>query len=283
MPEQRRFITDFPEFVGLVEASRPAVAGLDGAIPGCAPHSLRAITPDELSALLDFMPTGPVHIHVAEQEKEVIDCLAWSGRHPVEWLLDHVPVNDRWCLIHATHMTNAETVAMAGTGAVAGLCPMTEANLGDGTFPGISYLAAGGRYGIGTDSNIRIGVTDELRHLEYAQRLHLHSRNVFSVHAASTGRSLFDAAFQGGQQALGVPANGITVDAPADLVSLTTDSWGDDGGDALLNGWIFARGVAVDDVWVCGRKVVHGGRHVERDAVIRDYQSIIRQLISGQP
>lgn len=281
LPEQRRFINDLDQFAGLVEATRMVTAGLDAAVVGIAPHSLRAITPNDLAVLLDLEPTGPVHLHVAEQEKEVADCLVWSGQRPVEWLLDHAPVNDRWCLIHATHMTRSETMSLAKSGAVAGLCPVTEANLGDGTFPGHLYLAADGRFGIGTDSNVRIGVTDELRHLEYAQRLQLRSRNVFSTHTVSTGRSLFDAAFLGGQQALGVAVRGIVIDAPADLVSLTTDSWEGDDGDTLLNCWIFARGVAVNDVWVSGRQVVQGGQHVDRESVTMAYRTALSQLISG--
>lgn len=281
LPEQRRFTNDFNRFAVLLEASRTATAGLDAAVVGIAPHSLRAVRPEELTALLELAPTGPVHIHAAEQEKEVADCLAWSKQRPIDWLLDHVPVHERWCLIHATHMTEAETAALARTGAVAGLCPVTEANLGDGTFPGHRYLAEDGRFGIGTDSNIRIGATDELRHLEYAQRLHLRRRNVFATETVATGRALFDAAYRGGQQGLGVAAHGIVPDAPADLVSLRTDSWEGDDGDSLLNGWIFAHGVAVNDVWVAGRKVVQGGRHVDRDTVTMMYRTVLRQLISG--
>jgi formiminoglutamate deiminase len=281
--EQRRFINDLDGFAGLLEASRTAIGGLDGAVLGIAPHSLRATTPAELAAVLDLAPTGPVHVHVAEQEKEVADCLAWSGQRPVEWLLTHAPVDDRWCFVHATHMTEAETVAMARSGAVAGLCPVTEANLGDGIFSGPPFIRAGGTYSIGTDSNIRIGVTDELRHLEYAQRLHHQARNVLSVGGVPTGRSLFGAAFHGGQQALGALDGGIAVNAPADLVSLTSDSWEGDDGDARLNGWIFGRGVSVDDVWVAGRKVVHSGRHLDRVAVITRYRVAMRQLTAAQP
>ena len=282
-PEQRRFINDLDGFARLVEASRSAIAGLNGAALGIAPHSLRAVMPDELATLLELAPTGPIHIHVAEQEKEVADCLVWSGQRPVEWLLDHAPVDDRWCLVHATHMTEAETVAMAQSGAVAGLCPVTEANLGDGVFPGPSFVRAGGSYSIGSDSNIRIGVPDELRQLEYSQRLHHKARNLLSVGGVPTGRSLFSAAFHGGQRALGAPAVGIAVGAPADLVSFTSDSWEGSDSDVLLASWIFGRGISVDDVWVAGRKVVRGGRHVDREAVTTGYQAAMRQLTAVQP
>ncbi len=281
LPEQRRFISDLDGFARLVEASKGAIAGLDGAVLGVAPHSLRAVAPDELAALLDLVPNGPIHIHVAEQEKEVADCLAWSGQRPVAWLLDHAPVDGLWCLIHATHMRRDETTALAASGAVAGLCPVTEANLGDGISPAVEYLAAGGgRYGIGTDSNVRISVTGELRQLEYAQRLQRRARNVLATAGGSTGRSLFDAAQRGGHQSLGVADGGIAAAAPADLVALATDAWAGDDGDALLNGWIFASGVAVDAVWVAGRKVVQGGRHMLRDDETARFQATMRQLLT---
>src|SRR4051794_16550819 len=168
---QRRFICTVDQFAALMSASRKAIRKLPGANIGIAPHSLRAVTPDELTAIIPLADGGPVHIHAAEQVKEVEDCLAWSGQRPVQWLLDRAPVDRRWCLIHATHTTNEEITAFAETGAVAGLCPITEANLGDGIFPACEFVDAGGRFGVGTDSNVLIGVADELRQLEYGQRL----------------------------------------------------------------------------------------------------------------
>src|SRR5213078_4868491 len=150
---------------------------------------------DELAAIVPLAEGGPVHIHAAEQIKEVEECIAWSGRRPVAWLLEHAPVDRRWCLIHATHMTATETEALAKRGAVAGLCPVTEASLGDGIFPAREFIAAGGRFGVGTDSNVLVGVADELRQLEYAQRLHGRQRNVVSRgEGSSTGRTLYEAA-----------------------------------------------------------------------------------------
>jgi len=164
---QRRFICSVDQFAELMTASRKTIANLPDATIGIAPHSLRAVTPDELRAIMPLADGGPVHIHAAEQVKEVEDCLAWSGRRPVQWLLEHAPVDRRWCLIHATHTTDAEIAAFAGTGAVAGLCPITEASLGDGIFPAREFLDAGGTFGVGTDSNVLVGIADELRQLEY--------------------------------------------------------------------------------------------------------------------
>ena len=157
---QRRFICSVDQFAELMSASRKAIASLPDANIGIAPHSLRAVTPEELAAITPLANGGPVHIHVAEQMKEVEDCLAWSGRRPVQWLLEHAPLDQRWCLIHATHTTNEEIAAFAKTGAVAGLCPITEASLGDGIFPAREFLDSGGAFGVGTDSNVLVGVAD---------------------------------------------------------------------------------------------------------------------------
>src|SRR5262245_2709751 len=166
---QRRFINDPDRFLELVERSRAAVASLRAARVGIAPHSLRAVTPETLRAVCRGAPDGPIHIHAAEQMREVEECVAALGRRPVEWLLENVAVDSRWCVIHATHTNDAEVTALAASQAVAGLCPLTETSLGDGIFDGASYLAAGGRFGIGTDSNIQIDAAAELRQLEYSQ------------------------------------------------------------------------------------------------------------------
>ncbi len=271
-PGQRRFIHTPDEYAALLEASDHAAALLGDAVVGVAPHSLRAVTKDEL-ALVAAHP-GPVHIHIAEQIKEVEDCVAWSGLRPVEWLLEHADVDARWCLVHATHMTKAETRAVATSGAVVGLCPITEANLGDGVFPAQWYE---GRFGIGSDSNVLIDAAEELRVLEYGQRLIHRARNVMAPQeGASTGATLYRAALAGGAQALGIADT-------ADIVSLDAEHpalIGRDG-DALIDGWIFAaRGGAVDCVWRRGRKVVERGRHVARDAIAARYRKALTLLLS---
>ncbi|MCC8939771.1 formimidoylglutamate deiminase, partial [Bradyrhizobium sp. Arg68] len=220
---QRRFICSVDQFAALMAASRDAIRTLPGANIGIAPHSLRAVAPDELAAIIPLAEGAPIHIHAAEQVREVEDCLAWSGQRPVEWLLAHAPVDQRWCLIHATHMTESEVASLAGSGAVAGLCPVTEASLGDGIFAAREFLAAGGRFGVGTDSNVLIGVADELRQLEYGQRLKHRERNVLSGRpGASTGRALFDHALAGGAEALAQTTVGLVPGARADIVTLDT-------------------------------------------------------------
>ena len=281
---QRRFICSIDQFAAMVAASRDAIRGLAGANLGIAPHSLRAVTPDELTAILPLADGGPVHIHAAEQTKEVEDCLAWSGRRPVQWLLENAQLGARWCVIHATHMTDAETAALAASGAVAGLCPMTEGSLGDGIFPARAFVAAGGRFGIGTDSNVLVGVTDELRQLEYGQRLQFRERNVLARDLdVSTGRALFDAALAGGSQALGQACAGLHVGAAADIVTLDASHPSLCGRrrDAVLDGWIFGGGGdAVDCVWAGGAKVVEGGRH-RLQAKARDaFNTAVRRLVA---
>lgn len=280
---QRRFINDLNGFARLMDSSRKAVESIPEAVVGVAPHSLRAVTPGELEAVTAMAPDGPIHIHAAEQMREVEDCIEWSGARPIEWLLAHADVDRRWCLIHATHMTDDETAGIAKAGAVAGLCPITEANLGDGTFPGPLFTERGGRFGIGSDSNVLIGVADELRQLEYSQRLHRQARNVLAKPGQSNGRALFDAAVTGGSLALGAGEGGLAQGGPADFVSLDASHPSLTGkkGDAILDAWIFANGTKVDCVWVRGKKLVEGGRHVRGDAIAKRFRKAMMELTAG--
>ncbi|UHS55421.1 formimidoylglutamate deiminase [Agrobacterium vaccinii] len=276
---QRRFINSAESFARLLEGAAKAVSSLPESVVGVAPHSLRAVTPHELTIASQLAPLAPLHIHISEQVKEVEDCIAWSGKRPVEWLLDNADVNDRWCLIHATHMTSEETVAVARSSAIAGLCPITEANLGDGTFPAQELLASGGAFGIGSDSNVLIGVSDELRQLEYSQRLLHRARNVVATANGSTGRTLFDAALKGGARALGVKA-GIAVGQAADFVSLSTANAPYLGCDNLLDGWIFGGLVKPETVWINGKAVVRDGLHVRREAISARFRETMKELLS---
>ena len=278
---QRRFVHDLDGFARLLEGARSAAGRLPDAVVGIAPHSLRAVTADELRELAAMAGAAPIHIHIAEQVREVEDCLAWSGARPVDWLLDHMPVGPQWCLVHATHMTHAEAVRLAATGAVAGLCPITEANLGDGLFPAPAFRAAGGAFGIGSDSNVLIDMTEELRWFEYGQRLAGQARNVMATGPGrSTGQDLFEAAVDGGAQALGV-AGGLAVGQPADFVSLDPHhpSLAGKPAGAVLDGFVFAAGrTAIDCVWRRGERVVTGGRHRDRDRLAERYRLALAAL-----
>ena len=279
-PGQRRFIKSVADF----EALWTRCAGLvrfDDATIGVAPHSLRAVTREALSSVVALVARGPIHIHAAEQVREVEASVAFSGQRPVEWLLNNQDIDARWCLIHATHMTGDEVSRLAQSGAVAGLCPSTEANLGDGIFPAYDYLSQGGAFGIGSDSMIRISVQEELRLLEYGQRLTRRARNVLALgDGRSTGVFLYQRAVAGGARALGVQA-GLEPGAPADLVSLHGEAPNliARSDDDLLDSHIFASaGDTIDCVWRYGRKCVSGGRHVARDAILAAYRRTFERL-----
>lgn len=279
---QRPFIHEVDQFLALLEELAPACAAQDATL-GLAIHSLRAATPDEMRTVLSGTQTGgPVHIHVAEQEREVEDCLAWSGRRPVDFLLDEMPVDERWCAIHATHMTPQEAARLARCGAVAGLCPATEANLGDGIFPATDFLGLGGAFGIGTDSHVATSVAEELRLLEYGQRLRDRRRNrLASGPGASVARTMFDAALAGGSQAAGLGAAGIRVGARADLVVLDGNNpfIGMASDDQILGRWLFATGgEVVRDVMASGQWVVRDGRHKDEEAIDRDFREVLLKL-----
>ena len=282
-PEQRRFINDLTTFARLVEDCRGMVR--EGAI-GVAPHSLRAINPSEMSEIIALAGDGPIHIHAAEQIKEVEDCVASLGVRPVRWLLDHASVDKRWCLVHATHMDKGETRDLARSGAVAGLCPVTEANLGDGIFNAAAYIQNGGRYGVGTDSNVSIGAAQELRQLEYAQRLRERARNVCAPPGASCGRTMLDAIWLGGAQALRRNSGKLARGASADILTFSADrpTLAGKADDQILDAWIFSAGNSlIDCVWSDGLKVVVGGRHVFRDEIAARFAKTMRDLTERSP
>ncbi len=249
---------------------------------GVAPHSLRAIKPSDLEAVRSFCPTGPIHMHLAEQLAEVEEVEQHLGARPVEWLLEHADVDEDWCLIHCTQMTNTETSALAATGAVAGLCPITESNLGDGIFNGTTYQQAGGRYGVGSDSNVHIALWEELATLEYSQRLRDHSRAALADATSSTGRRLFDAITHSGSQAAGRSSGSIEQGKWADLIAISTGNEFliNRKGDALLDSLIFTgRGRScVTDVWSAGRHMVKNGRHIHRDQIVERFMTVSAQL-----
>jgi formiminoglutamate deiminase len=280
---QRRFVNGVESYGRLLEGARQSVAVLDDAVVGIAPHSLRAVTPESLSEVIALAGEGPVHIHIAEQVKEVEDCVAWSGQRPVSWLLDHAPVDDRWCLIHATHLDPQEVRGIAMSGAVAGLCPITEANLGDGIFEGVDHLAAGGRFGVGSDSNIEISAPGELKQFEYSQRLKHRARNVLAEREGqSTGRSLYEKALSGGAQALGRRIGAIAEGYRADLVVLDGEhaDLAAISGDRWIDSYVFVAGkAAIDAVFVAGRPVVRSGRHLNRDTIHARYARAMARIL----
>ena len=286
LPEQRRFVTDLQSFARLVEACRGMIKRDAGEAIGIAPHSLRAVTPQELAELIPLAGDGPIHIHAAEQIREVEDCVAALSARPVRWLIDHAGVDERWCLIHATHMDEGETRDLARSGAVAGLCPVTEANLGDGIFNAADYIREGGRYGVGTDSNVSIGVASELRQLEYAQRLRERARSVCGAPGASCGRTMLEAVWAGGARALKRNSGKLAPGARANILSFRADhpTLAGKTDDQILDAWIFSAGNAlIDCVWSGGLKVVAGGRHVFRDEIARQFAKTMGEVSERSP
>ena len=278
---QRRFVNSPDQFATLLDRIDHIATSLPDAQVGIAPHSLRAVTPESLAEVLTLKPNGPLHIHIAEQTKEVDDCIQWSGQRPVEWLLNHQNIDQRWCLIHATHMTQTERQTIAQSGAVVGLCPITEGNLGDGIFPGVDYVQDGGRFAIGSDSNVLINAAEELRTLEYTQRFRDRGRNLLGTDNTSTGRALFDHALSGGTQSLGRKIGKIDVGFRADIITLNTDHPALVAliNDGWLDGWIFAaNSPAISDVWVGGRHVVSEGKHHKRDQIRAHYSQTMKRL-----
>lgn len=249
---------------------------------GVAPHSLRAVTPDALMAVADLRPATPVHLHLAEQQAEVEEVKAHLGARPVDWLLENQPPDERWCLIHCTQMDTSETDRLAKTGAVAGLCPITESNLGDGIFNGVEFASAGGRYGVGSDSNVQISLWTELATLEYSQRLREQTRAALATTQHSTGRVLFDSACASGAQAAGRASGAIAPGHWADLIALKTDTADlcARQGDAWLDSLIFGgKGDQhVSDVWSAGRHVVREGRHIARDSIASAFMKTLQEL-----
>ncbi len=285
---QRRFINDETRYLKILGSLDKTCKGKSLRQLGISPHSLRAVTKELLTAViagLDGMgrKAAPIHIHVAEQTKEVDDCLAWSkGARPVQYLLDNFSVSDRWCAIHATHMTSDETKRMAASGMIAGLCPTTEANLGDGIFPADLFLKSRGAIAIGSDSHISVSPAEDLRQLEYSQRLRDRTRNALAHGPGkSTGRTLLDAALAGGARAMAQPVGAIAPGFRADIAVLDGEHPALIGrkADAALDSWIFSGGnLCMRDVFVAGDHVVQDRHHIREEAIEKKFRAAVKRL-----
>lgn len=282
LDSQKRFLHDVDSFARLVSELQSRCHDLPLTETGMAFHSLRAVSPDMMTQIIKFITNGPIHIHISEQIREVEQCLEWSRQRPIEWLLHNHQVDNRWCLVHATHMTENETVSLAKSGAVAGLCPTTEANLGDGLFPLTGYMEQTGVMGIGSDSNTTVDAAEEMRMLEYGQRLRLKQRNIASTgEGLSTGASLFEALLRGGSLALSQPIGTIIEGRRADMIVLDTKHpvLAGRSGDAILDTWIFAGGRdLIKDVFVSGQRVVAEREHIQQDRIAARFHQTISRL-----
>ncbi|TDT74260.1 formimidoylglutamate deiminase [Litoreibacter halocynthiae] len=279
---QIRFGNTMEQFQALHDAASANFTGApaDSAI-GVAPHSLRAVGIEDLKTYNAIFPNGPIHMHLAEQKAEVVEVEQHWGARPVTWALENMELDPRWCLIHCTQMTVEETIALAGSGAVAGLCPITESSLGDGIFDAVRWVENNGAFAIGSDSNIRISLSEELRTLDYSQRLRDGTRAALASPDKSTGRRMYDGILKGGAQASRRQTGCIEVGCWADLLSLDTTSEHLLGrvGDTALDSWIFAGDDRlVTDVWSAGRHMVEDGQHVQRAKIVTAYKQVINAL-----
>lgn len=281
---QMPFVHDTGDFIRLLRVLAPRLEGRHKL--GLTFHSLRAVREESfapsIDALNDIDPTAPIHIHIAEQMREVNACVDWSGKRPVEWLLATQPVDERWCLVHATHVTEAEWRGMAARGCVAGLCPTTEANLGDGIFPAHEYLQAGGRFGVGSDSHISVDAREELRLLEYGQRLGRQARTVLtSPEGGHTGEYLWMQAAAGGAQALGQPIGELKVGKRADLIVLDASApmFAGSAYSQILDSLVFSgQPNPISHVMVAGRWVIENGRHEAEGDITGAYRELVGRI-----
>lgn len=273
---QRRFVQAIDQYALLIERLRGRVD------LGIGFHSLRAVTPEQMHAVLAIDGTLPIHIHVAEQVKEVDDCLAWSGARPVEWLAREIGIDARWCLVHATHMTDAEVAAVAAAGATVAICPTTEANLGDGFFDADGYFAAGGRWGIGSDSHVSVDAREELRLLEYGRRLSGRRRALSATDAQPHVGAWLWLQAAAAAAPTGIEMGRIEAGRRADFIVLDIDNpqLAGRSGDSLFDSLVFVNAGAtpIREVWVGGVRIIVDGHHAHEEQAARDYSRTLARM-----
>ncbi|KJZ16107.1 N-formimino-L-glutamate deiminase [Marinomonas sp. S3726] len=285
---QARFINSTEQYLALHQASQDSLAGHKLHKMGVCFHSLRAVTQGQIQEVMAELgqasnKTMPIHIHIAEQQKEVRDSVAFSGQRPVQWLANEIGLDERWCLVHATHLDQNEVTAIAKSGAVAGLCPTTEANLGDGIFPGVDYIAQGGRWGIGSDSHVSLSLVEELRTLEYSQRFRDEQRNrLYKEGEHHVGDYLFQAARQGGNQACQVNL-GLEIGNRADFMVLDNRHpfIAASKNEDLLNRWLFATNEnLIRHVYVAGNQVINDFKHQAEAQSNLEFTALLKRLFN---
>ncbi len=279
---QIRFGNSFDQYIKLYQELSETIKYLPAdTTTGLSAHSLRAVGRNELIKISELAGDKPLHMHAAEQIAEVEEVLSIWGKRPIEWILENLPINSNWCLIHCTQMLPHETLQLSATGAVAGLCPITEANLGDGIFDGVNWLSNGGAIAIGSDSNINISLAEEIRSLEYSQRLRDKSRARLATEDKSTARRIFDAIVAGGAKASGRKTGIIGVGYWADLMSIKSSDINllQAKEDSILDSFAFTNEQAfIENVWSAGRHMVKNGQHINRKYITENYIKAIKEL-----
>lgn len=281
---QKRFINNTEQYLALHQACSKDLVDHELHQIGICFHSLRAVTQQQISDVLsETSAEMPIHIHIAEQQKEVQDCINWSGQRPVQWLANEVGINEKWCLVHATHLTTDEICTIAKSNAVAGLCPTTEANLGDGIFPAVDYINANGRWGIGSDSHVSLSIVEELRTLEYGQRLRDQQRNrLYGQQQNHVGDFLFHQARLGGNQAshsklglaVGHRADFIVLDHKNPFIAASKT-------DDIINRWLFAcNDNLIRHVYVAGKPIIIDFRHKQEEQASTEFTDVLKRLFN---
>jgi formimidoylglutamate deiminase len=279
---QKRFSHNVDEYLELHRNLSHQLHGAMNQHVGVAFHSLRAVPEQALKKVLEQKLSGPTHIHISEQLQEVNECVSWSGQRPVEWLYDHADVDENWCIVHATHLNEGEISMIATSRAVVGLCPTTEANLGDGLFPLADYLAQGGSIAIGSDSHISVSVSEELRLLEYGQRLKYRARNIAASDAEiHTGTRLYQGCLRGGAKASGFDNGAIEIGKRADLIVLDENSPLLVGTPqrSIIDRFVFnGNQNSVKHVLVAGEMIIRDYKHQQEQQITRDFAATMMKL-----
>lgn len=282
---QRRFINTTEQYLALHQACEKILSENKLHQLGLCFHSLRAVTPRQIKEVMAATSAQlPIHIHIAEQQKEVQDCLAWSGQRPVQWLANEIGLDERWCLVHATHLSHDEVLSIADSRAVVGLCPTTEANLGDGIFPAVDFIQAQGRWGIGSDSHVSLSLVEELRTLEYGQRLRDQQRNrLYSQQQKHVGDLLFQQARLGGNQATQVKL-GLAAGHRADFMVLDHRHpfIAASNSEDILNRWLFACNEnLLRHVYVAGNPVITDFKHAGEEQASLEFTALLKRLFNA--
>jgi len=283
---QRRFINSTKQFNQLVSDCFALTKQYPNTNIGIAPHSLRAVDKKAIIETVEHVRSldnkAPIHIHIAEQQQEVDDCLQHYSKRPVQWLLDNIELDEHWCLIHATHINEQEQKGIIASKAIAGICPTTEANLGDGIFPTTNFLALGGTFAIGSDSHISVNPIEELRWLEYIQRLTKQQRAILASPAtASVGQNLWQKAAIGGAQSTNSNTGTLAIGKQADLLVLdeTQTCLFANNNHYLLDSVIFAsQKNMIKDVMVNGQWVVQNGIHAQEQSSADSFSALLKEL-----
>jgi len=282
---QKRFISsNIDDYLKLLDASQAACKQYKGANIGIGIHSMRGVEPNDIAEIAKFGPQNlPFHIHISEQLKEIEDSINYLGKRPVEWLAENVELSDRFHLVHATHLTENETVSIAQSGANVVICPTTEGNLGDGIFPLRKFQELGGKWSIGTDSHVSLNPLEELRLLDYGQRLTSHKRNTYnSANQGDSGLYAVEMASTAGRKAMnnyeekffeiGKPLNACIYNHKAPLIGTSSI-------ENMASTLVYSSDASMQSgTIVNGKEIVKNGKHINDESISNKFFETLKEL-----